>query len=164
MTLLPLNGHYIFSKTPWLNWAQLLFGLDKGYIDEQGVSSYICDSLTNSSPEQAYEIATMAPTEQNSIRVLLQSLANKNSQEEIDVTKPWIFLLLSHLLENKEQFEDPLQIIEELYSDFDYPEEIAPLVRYMPLPDGVEGSENRLYENWKTALSDYKELFSKESH
>ncbi|MGE8147388.1 DUF2247 family protein [Pseudomonas frederiksbergensis] len=45
-------------------------------------------------------------------------------------------------------------------TDFDYPEEIAPLVRYMPLPERAEGSEERLFENWRTFLSNYKSILS----
>ncbi len=37
--------------------------------------------------------------------------------------------------ENRETVEDPFAVVEELYADFDYPEEIAGFVRYMPPED-----------------------------
>lgn len=162
MKPLPLDGHYIYSKTPWLSWRELFFGFENGYIDEKGVSEYVCDALTSTSPTEAIELASLEPHENYLVRDILKSLTDKYSSTESNLTKPWIFLLLSFLLENKENYNDPLGIVEELYADFDYPEEIAPLARYMPSPEGVEGSEELLFENWKAALSDYKSMFSQQ--
>jgi hypothetical protein len=47
-------------------------------------------------------------------------------------------------------------------ADLGYPEELSPIVRYMPLPEGGAGSEERLYANWKSVISAYEELFSLE--
>jgi hypothetical protein len=71
-------------------------------------------------------------------------------------------MLLSYLFENKGLFSDPLEKIEELYADLDYPEDISSSVRYMPSPEGEVGSEERLYANWKSVISEYEKLFSHE--
>lgn len=51
---------------------------------------------------------------------------------------------------------DPVRVVEELYSDFGYPNEIAPFVRYMPMvgPDLGDRATNqaRLYDYWKSYL------------
>lgn len=162
MNLLPLNGHYTFSKTPWLNWTQLNFGLEKGFINEQGISDYICDGLIETSPPEAYEIATLDATEHQLLRELLQTLLNKTSRQaesEEEAIRPWIYLALSYLFENKDLANDPFESIEKLYADLGYPEEISPLIRYMPLPEGAVGSEELLYDNWKTILSNYEDYF-----
>ena len=151
-----LDGNYIFKKIPCLSWKELLFGLEHGYIDEKGITTYVCDALTINAPKEAFELASIEPQEYYLVRDLLRSLACRDSRTEPDITKPWLFLLLSYLFENKETFEDPLSLIEELYSDFDYPEEIAPLVRYMPVAEGIVGSEELLIDNWKAALLNYK--------
>ena len=163
MKSLLLDGHYIFKKTPWLNWKELLYGFEHGFIDEKGVSEFACEALTKKSQQEAIELASLLPQENYLASNLLQSLADKDLSPETDTTKPWIFLLLSFLLEHQANYEDPLEIVEELYADFDYPEEIIPLVRYMPPPEGVEGSEERLFENWKIALSAYKASFEKQN-
>jgi hypothetical protein len=160
MKPLPLKSQYIYSKTPWLSWRELFFGLENGYIDEKTLSEYVCDALNSTSPPEAFELASLEPQENHLARNLLKSLNEKYSSTESDPTKPWIFLLLSYLFENKEKYDDPLGIVEQLYADFDYPEEISPLVRYMPLPEGVEGSEDLLLQNWRTALSNYESVFS----
>ncbi|WP_460146511.1 DUF2247 family protein [Pseudomonas sp. S2_A02] len=163
MKSLLLDGHYIFKKTPWLNWKELLYGFEHGFIDEKGVSKFACEVLTKKPQQEAIELASLLPQENYLASNLLQSLADKDLSPETDTTKPWIFLLLSFLLEHQENYEDPLEIVEDLYADFDYPEEIAPLVRYMSPPEGVEGSEERLFENWKIALSAYKASFEQQN-
>ncbi|MFJ2485638.1 DUF2247 family protein [Pseudomonas sp. NPDC087639] len=160
MPLLPLDGNFIFSKTPWLSWDELLFGFQRGYVDEKGISHFACNTLTTASSEKAYELASLEPHELYLTSDLLQSLTSKNPQTEKEIYKPWIYLLLSYFLENKNSLSNPLEVTEELYADFDYPGEISPIVRYMPIPDGVEGSEERLYENWRLAILEYKALFS----
>jgi hypothetical protein len=162
MKPLPLESQYIYSKTPWLSWRELFFGLEKGYIDGKELSEYVCDALKSTSPPEAFELASLEPQENHLARILLKSLNEKYSSTELDPTKPWILLLLSYLFEHKEKYDDPLGIVEQLYADFDYPEEIAPLVRYMPLPEGVEGSEDLLLQNWRTALSNYESVFSQQ--
>jgi hypothetical protein len=161
LALLPLDGNYVFSKTPWLSWSELLYGLQKGYIDDQGASSFACNTLTPSSPEKAYELSLLDPQELYLVQDLIKSLAsNEPTTKENAISKPWIYLFLSHLFENKDLFLDPLEKVEELYADLDYPEEVSSIVRYMPLPEGEVGSEERLYANWKSVISAYEELFS----
>ncbi len=162
MKPLPLNGNYVYYKAPWLHWAHLHFGLKKGFISEQGIADYICDGLTKTSPPEAYEIATLDATEHQLLRELLQALLNKDSHQiesEEEAIRPWIYLTLSYLFDNKNLADDPLESIEELYADLDYPEEIASIIRYMPLPEGAAGSEELLYDNWKTILSNYEDYF-----
>lgn len=65
-------------------------------------------------------------------------------------------LVLAWIYENREGVADPLGIVEEIYADFDYPGEVAPFVRYMPMsgPDlcSREKNEERMYGNWKAYL------------
>lgn len=160
MSLIPLDGNYVFSKTPWLTWSELLYGRQKGYIDDQGISSFACNTLTISSPDKAYELSSLDPQELYLAQDSLKSLAsNEPIKNEENISKPWIYLLLSYLFDNKDLFLDPLEKIEELYADLDYPEDMSSIVRYMPLPDGEAGSEERLYANWKSVISAYEEFF-----
>lgn len=163
MALLPLDGNYVSYKTPWLTWSELLYGLQKGYIDDQGASSFACNTLTTSSPEKAYQLSSLDPQELYLAQDLIESLASiEQTTKEDTISKPWIYLFLSHLFENKDSFLEPLEKVEELYADLGYPEELSSIVRYMPLPEGEAGSEERLYANWKSVISAYEELFSLE--
>ena len=69
--------------------------------------------------------------------------------------RKWLHLLLKCLYERRDQFSDPLQIVEQLYADFDYPEEIAGFVRWMPARESVSGEAEglqRIEKEWKAYL------------
>jgi hypothetical protein len=57
MNPLRLDSQYVYSKTPWLSWKELFFGLENGYIDKKVLSGYVCDALTNTSPPEAIKLA-----------------------------------------------------------------------------------------------------------
>ena len=159
-----LDGQYIHNKTPWLNWTELLYGFEHGFIDEKGVSEYACEALTTESSQEAIELASLLLEEKYLVSILLESLVNKEpSPKTEEPAKPWIFLLLSFLFEHQDEYEDPLGIVGELYADFDYPVEISSIIRYMPPPEGLEGSEGQLFENWKEVILTYKVFFEQQN-
>lgn len=96
-----------------------------------------------------------------------------NNEEEIDfylneltnqIVEPgentsqekFLYLLLNWIFKHKEQCSDPLQMVEIIYDDFDYPEEISNFVRYMPSSEhrlnSIEASIDRLFNNWAIYL------------
>ena len=86
----------------------------------------------------------------------MSRLADAESTSSDDVPGKWLYLVLAWLFENRRSVNDPLGRVEEIYSDFDYPREIAPFVRYMPMvgPDlgSREKNEARMYDDWKSYL------------
>lgn len=68
------------------------------------------------------------------------------------------------LFERRASVHDPLGMVEEVYSDFGYPPEIAAFVRYMPMvgPDlgNREQNEARLYDHWKSYLVEAGKRFA----
>ena len=75
---------------------------------------------------------------------------------EAELRDKWLYLVLAWLYEQRGAVPDPLQTVEEVYADFGYPEEIAGLIRYMPMdgPDlgSREANERRLFERWRQYL------------
>jgi hypothetical protein len=60
-----------------------------------------------------------------------------------------------------------LETVEAIYADFDYPEEVAQFVRYMPVTDGydpscysAEESQARLFEKWQGYLERKARIFA----
>ena len=52
--------------------------------------------------------------------------------DETAARKKWAYLLLKRLYEKKTEVADPLGLVEHIYADFDYPEELEGFVRWMP--------------------------------
>ena len=84
--------------------------------------------------------------------IRLALLAAQETTTSQEVRSKWLYILLAWLYENKDMFEDPLAIVEEIYVEFDYPEEIAHLIRYMPIEEADLGSKEanlgRLVTRW----------------
>lgn len=155
MNIFLLDGLYVYAKAPWLSWNELFYGLEHGYVDEKGVSDFACKTLTSSSAEEIFTLASLSSLDNRLIFETLLAIAMNEKAGEESLVKPWIFLVLSFLFENKKSYKDPLNMVERLYVEFQYPEEIAPIVRYTPLEEGKIGSEKHLFENWENIISDY---------
>ncbi len=76
------------------------------------------------------------------------------------------YILLSWLWINRESFEDPLDEVESIYTDFDYPAEIESFIKYIPPTDGYDPSLysyaeniNRLMKNWEIYLQKGADIF-----
>lgn len=97
----------------------------------------------------------LSSDELDQVPSLMQKLvSNEDGQDSLMDT--WLYLYLSWLYEHRDEFDDPLGLIEVLYADFEYPEDIAPIVRYMPLPNGEIGGEDYMYKNWEKIIALYK--------
>lgn len=85
----------------------------------------------------------------------------EDKQDGEEIKEKWLYLILKWLYKNRSKYEDPLEIVEELYEEFEYPENMKAFVRYMPSDSGDLGSlelnRERLYKNWKKYLVDFEE-------
>ena len=73
----------------------------------------------------------------------------------------WLFLLLKWAYENRSSIPYPLGVVDDLYAEFDYPENIESFVAFLPPKDGWDPTkhtptenENRLLKNWAMYLHD----------
>lgn len=68
---------------------------------------------------------------------------------EQDARLSWMRILLAWAYEKRSGFSDPLGIVEQIYADFGYPDEIRHLVRYNPPDDSSpEGGQDSLLRKW----------------
>ena len=76
----------------------------------------------------------------------------------------WLYVLLSWIYENRSDFDDALQAVEQVYADFDYPQSIESFVRYMPSDEpslgSIEKDTERLYKKWDSYLSSQSETYA----
>ncbi len=62
-------------------------------------------------------------------------------------TEKWLYIILLDLFNKRKELDDPLGRVEEIYENFDYPEEIESFVRYMPVSDDYDPSKHTNDEN-----------------
>lgn len=172
-TLNILMTYAYVSKLCNLNWNDILFAIKNGFLSHQSAIDHAVEELSkeNDTPKEVIDIACLSPEEaiyQHSIYPFIDELAEKTPNQEKDKTKDKImYVLLNWIFEHKDRYTNPLEVVEFVYDDFGFPEEISSFVRYMPskepaLPT-VEMNIERLYTNWKSYLDSKKAIYSEQS-
>lgn len=173
MTLYPIPVNF-FNEITNLSWCDIKWGVENSLIaldvvikkaEEKVLSEYYTKAELELSfliPDDSYVLDDMA--------ALLNELCPKFEDDEcLIIKKTWLYIALSWLWMNRENFEDPLGIVESIYANFGYPNEIANFIKYMPPTDGYDPlihsdreNMNRLMDNWKIYLQksslNFKEL------
>lgn len=144
-----------------LSWREAAVGYHNHWLDWASAVDLACDCLAEGQDDAlVVELASISGPDAHAVGELLDKLASVSS--EVVATSPnekWLYLILLWLYECRQSVDDPLEEVEGIYADFDYPEDVAPFVRYMPPTDGYDPSSHsvaenqaRLYENWKGYL------------
>lgn len=134
-----------------LSWREVEFGLQEGWLTGDAVINIAIDHVTaGDESADVLALAALLPNEHYDVPVILCRL----SARDANFSKgKWLYLLLAWIYENRDTINDPLAVVEEVYADFDYPEEIEGFVRYMPPRDASRVGISVLMENWRRYLT-----------
>lgn len=145
------------------NWQEILFALENQIVTVEDVieyASYIINENT-----MGFDIVlaiTCLHSYEDIYPYLHQLIMLEDSRNIADIKEKWLYLILKWLYEKRNDVENTLEIVEEIYELFDYPDNITSFVRYMPSETGdlgsVELNWERLFKNW----ANYLELFEEE--
>lgn len=142
-----------------LSWKELLFGIsNKLYAPSFAIDHAIRFAQeVDDCSDLILELAFLNKGE--SVHPYVDELADHEIFDaRRDVADIWQYLLLSWLYTNREKYDDPLQIVELIYSDFDYPENMKKFVRYMPSTKTIIGNRKanieRMYNDWHAYLEE----------
>lgn len=130
--------------------AELAWGFREGWITRRGLvevalAKYEAHILLSDAEER---LALSLDDELDQVDDLVDTL--QLSDEPVERrARLWLFLALAWLLEHRADYEDPLRVIEMLYADFEYPDEIKGLVRFMPPGPGQEFGVAAIESRWR---------------
>lgn len=149
-----------------LSWRDIDYGLERQLISPKVAIELAADRLGRNASVTPEEIALAALPDDAPVIGVVKRLASTEPPCSVDEMKSrWLYIALRWLFENRTRVGDPLSLVDEMYADFEYPEEIASFVRYMPMvgPDlgSREKNEARLYEYWKAYLDQAARRFHK---
>lgn len=115
--------------------GEIAFGFEQGWVGRKDVVQMALAKLKGGHhlTEAEHDLALILPEDLEDVDDVIPSLAVDGQPSE-DRARLWLFLVLDWLWHHREMFSDPLEIVELLYADFEYPEEIQGLIRFMPLP------------------------------
>lgn len=138
-------------------WRELAYGVENGYFDVGDVVTFANDLLVEGDDNARVVALAICERSDPEILVKLRALAADCPKTEPDSRcRLWTFLVLKNLYERRETLDDPLDLVEQIYAETDYPESVAPFVRYMPSDDPPlptrELNEARLIQKWASYL------------
>ena len=155
------------NKKVHLSWQEILYALSQGIFSPASAIEHAMEELrlANEYPQSLVDLASLNKGE--SIHPYVDELADSEpTQSTENIRDKWLYLLLAWVLEHKDNYSDPLEIVEKIYADFDYPESIESFVRYMPSeePDlgSVDKNEARLLEKWKKYINKQERRYAPE--
>ncbi len=146
-----------------LLWRDVQFGLEHQLVAPQVAIDKATDRLSETEDVSPGEVELASLSENDPILDLVSGLAAAENSTADNVQAKWLYLVLAWLFENHASMNDPLGMVEEVYSDFGYPREIVSFVRYMPMvgPDlgNREQNEARLYDRWDSYINEVGKRF-----
>lgn len=163
---LKIRRDFIESKLGGLTWQDALFGLENQLIDPRAIQELAVTDLDQ--PEPPASLIELATSETHDpVLDQVRDLAERESiQADSLSSRRWLYLVLAWLFEHRDQLPDPLQAVETVYAEFDYPEDVAGFVRYMPSDDpdlaDRQLNEERLIGKWGRYLSEEQARLTQE--
>ncbi len=151
-----------------LLWADIAYGLEHQLIAPNVAIEKAKERMSESDSASAQEIELAGLSPNESIAYLLRQLVSgERAPSSESVRAKWLYLVLAWLLASRDSVTDPLALVEEIYTAFDYPREMEPFVRYMPMigPDlgSRQANEERMYLRWKEYIDVASKRYSQTS-
>lgn len=129
------------SLIPNWKWSELKYGLCREYISRKDIISYANEIIVDDAQYMETIIQLLIADEEEVDDILEKLvLCEENSREE-NIKLKWIFAFIYHAFNYSKN--EIFNIIEDIYEEFDYTEEICNLIPYMPCEEGLS-LEDRL--------------------
>lgn len=140
------------------SWSDIHYGLDHQLISSAVAIDLATARVSRNPSVSAGEIALAGLPHEAPVLDTVKELASAEGVRTIAESRSrWLYLALAWIYENRGHILDSLSLVEEVYEDFDHPEEIDCLIRYKPMAGADLGSreknEARMYEHWKAYLN-----------
>jgi hypothetical protein len=146
------------------NWNDLFFAFKNNWVDayvvENFATSYLVENM-NCYDKRIIELAS-AKLDKLDYLIIQQYLSELvNEYDEKVTSKRWLFVVLSVLFFKNIDPYNKLLEVQEIYADFNYPDEIKSFVLYMPTNDGYNPKEHTQNENIARLLKLWSEYLEK---
>jgi hypothetical protein len=148
--MLKIPSQFLARLREPIDWTDLRYGYAHQLVDGQAVIDHACRVLCEAECDND-EILAIAIAKRTDRLEPLIVLVTGPIEPPPDLSRKWALILSAFI--NESDVPDKLNAIEEVYSSFDYPEELSGMVRYMPMqgPDlgSREANESRMLDSLK---------------
>ncbi|WP_282611297.1 DUF2247 family protein [Pelagibius sp. Alg239-R121] len=153
-----ISVEFVLSKVR-VDWRDVLWAFEHKLLGWKSVVQLAEKRMLDGSEvDLEADLAFLGKENAERVGLILRELASAESSRNDSVAqKKWLYVTLAWLFENSKAFSNPLSCVEDIYADFDYPEEIAEFVGYMPPTDGYDPSKHSPEENKQRMLGKWEE-------
>jgi hypothetical protein len=138
------------------SWAEMAYAFDNHLIPVKTVIDYANERISTEEASSNDELSVAMASLDDSIAEFVHRLSNGDrGPTEHSSRLLWADILLAWAYENRTNFDDFLGVVEDIYTDFDYPKGLAPFVRYMPNEAPNLGSREANEARLVDSISDY---------
>lgn len=123
----------ICDTIPNWKWNELKVGLEKLIISNSEIISYALLALSED-VDQFDNVLELSIAEEDEVEKIVFDLALKEGKQDLEKIKSkWVFAIIydAYIYLNDEIYN----VIEDVYTEFEYPKEISNLIGYMPCDD-----------------------------
>lgn len=151
-----LAAPFLLAEVVPLGAEDLAYGLERGFIKARDVIALATREVAaRSSDPVLVELAALLGHETSRVPEVLMMLDDpERIHDPRESARKWLYLELKAAYVSRDQLSDPLGVVEQIYSDFEYPPIVEPFVRYMPLRQGDEAGEEALLKRWRNYLEE----------
>ena len=126
----------IYEHIPLWKWSELAFGLKKSLLSVEEIKAYALFILTEETEQFDTVLKICIATEEEKVEDNLDILVRKEKLDDFEIiNSKWIFAIIYNAYLSSEEVFD---VIEDVYVEFDYPEEIKCLISYCTIVKGVD--------------------------
>lgn len=149
--IIKINADFLIKNQLFLEWKEFTWAIEKQLFSPIEVINYACAKLEKFDDETTLRLAILLKNEASEVIYILQEIPNLNFEKSQTKDK-WLFISLLWVYKSVNEKSAALEIVELIYSFFDYPKVIEPFVKYMPADEPAlatfEQNINRLHEKW----------------
>jgi hypothetical protein len=153
--MLKVNSEFLGRLRDPIDWKDLRYAYAHQLIDAQTVIDHAWRVFSESRCDNEDIIAITSAKVDDPLGPIIDRVAGPGEPTP-DLIRKWALIIAAFIMES--DISDKLEAIEEVYSSFDYPEELAGMVRYMPMTGPNLGSKAA---NEERMLNRLKELSAK---
>lgn len=128
-----VNFDRICDTIPNWKWNELKVGLERTIISNSEIISYAVLTLSENM-DQFDRVLELSIAGEDEVEEMVFNLAFKEEKQDLKMIKAkWIFAIIydAYIYLNDEIYN----VIEDVYTEFEYPKEISNLIGYMPCDD-----------------------------
>lgn len=137
-----------------LTWSEIELGLREGWLSSEDVIAFAASAhQEGAAAVENSEIAAISPEEPDRLLNVVGALAAREGSTQDAIRIAWLRILVAWVYDNRTRFPNPLGILEGLYADFDYPDEIHHLIPFNVPSDGYRPQDHTHEENIARLMS-----------